>query len=290
MSTRSRVANAAYSVTMGGPRIKPPQEEELRRAIGGRTVLVTGASAGIGRALALQCGRAGATVALVARREDALAELAEEIRADGGTATVHACDLSDLEALDAVAEEVLAAHERVDVLVNNAARSIRRRVTDSFDRFHDVERTVQLNYLAPVRLLHRVLPGMLEAGDGHIVNCLTLGVLATPPKFAAYLGSKAALDAYSRSVAAELVEEGIRVTSAYLPLVRTEMIAPTASYEGVPALTAEQAANMLASAMVDRPRRLAPPAGLLLDAARIVAPTSLLTTGRALQRRFSGSH
>lgn len=287
MSRRNRIANVAYTATMGGPRIRDVPADELRRAIGGRVVLVTGASSGIGRALALQCGRAGATVAMIARRQEALAEVADEIRGGGGMASAHPCDLSDLDALDRAAEAVLAEHGRVDVLVNNAARSIRRRVIDSLDRFHDVERTVQLNYLAPVRLMHRVLPGMLEAGDGHIVNCLTLGVLATPPKFAAYLGSKAALDAYSRSVAAELVEDGVRVTSAYLPLVRTEMIAPTASYEGAPALTPEQAANMLASAMVDRPRRLAPPAGLVLDAARIVAPMSLLTTGRALQRRFA---
>ena len=198
-------------------------------SLAGKTILVTGASRGIGAEVARQAAEVGATVLLVARSEEALAEVVAGIETRGGRAHAYACDLSDFEALDALAEQVLAEHGGVDVLVHNAARSIRRPIARSLERFHDFERTMQLNYFAPVRLTLALLPSLRERG-GCVSLVLTLGVMIPGPYFAAYLASKAALDAFGDSLAAEFHHEGLRVSSVYMPLVRTEMMAPTKEY------------------------------------------------------------
>ncbi|WP_405486601.1 SDR family NAD(P)-dependent oxidoreductase [Nocardia sp. NBC_00511] len=262
------------------------RQRTLRDAVADRTVLITGASSGIGRAAAEQIADAGGLVLLVARREDELRELAEQITARGGRAAVYACDLNDFDALDAVAAKVLADHGGVDVLVNNAGRSIRRRLDESYDRFHDFERTMRLNYFAAVRLILAFAPGMRERRDGQVVNILSLANLYGGPGYAAYVASKAALDSLSANLQAETLTENLRFTSIYLPLVRTPMIAPNPLYGNADALTPEQGGQIICDAIIDRPRRLAPVLG------RFTALVDNLLPERAdaiRSARFTGS-
>ncbi|MBL1079264.1 SDR family NAD(P)-dependent oxidoreductase [Nocardia sp. 2] len=235
----------------------------LEERVAGRTVLITGASSGIGRAAALRVGAAGATVALVARREDELREVAAEIEGRGGKAAVYPCDLGDFEALDAMIAQVLADHGGVDVLVNNAGRSIRRRVDESYARFHDYERTMRLNYFAPTRLMLAVLPGMRERGYGQIVTVLSLANQYGGPGYGAYVASKAALDSLTSNMHIETLTDNVRFTSIYMPLVRTPMIAPNPLYRNAAALTPEQGAEAVCDAVIDRPRRIGPVMGRL---------------------------
>ncbi|MGW4247036.1 SDR family NAD(P)-dependent oxidoreductase [Nocardia sp. NPDC004722] len=235
----------------------------LAEAAAGRTVLITGASSGIGRAAALRLGAAGATVLLVARRADELEQVAAEIEAHGGRATAYPCDLNDFDALDAVTAKVLADHGGIDILVNNAGRSIRRRLDESYDRFHDFERTMRLNYFAAVRLILAFAPGMRAHGDGQIINILSLANLYGGPGYAAYVASKAALDSLSSNLQAETHTENLRFTSIYLPLVRTDMITANPVYQQATAnaLTSEEGGQIICDAIIDRPRRLAPVMG-----------------------------
>jgi NAD(P)-dependent dehydrogenase (short-subunit alcohol dehydrogenase family) len=233
----------------------------LRKAVEGRVVLITGASSGIGLETARRVGAAGATVVLVARSADKLAEVAREIEAAGGVADVRPCDLTDFDAIDVMAEAVLADHGRVDVLVNNAGRSIRRSVALSYDRFHDYERTMQLNYFAALRLILRLLPAMREQHGGQIVNISSAGVQTRTPRFGAYIASKAALDTLCDALQAETLDDDVRFTTVYMPLVRTPMIAPTKLYDRFPTLSPEEAGALVGRAIVNRPRRLGPPFG-----------------------------
>ncbi len=245
----------ARAVRRGGRRL-PLLGPSLEQAVRGRGVLVTGASSGIGRATALQIGEAGATVLLVARRMEKLEEVRREIERAGGVAHVHACDLSDEADIDRMVDEVLAAHEHVDVLINNAGRSIRRSVARSYDRMHDYRRTMELNYFGPVKLILRLLPGMRERGRGQVVNVSTLGVQTNTPRFSAYVASKSALDAFSRCVASEVVDDGVHFSTVYMPLVRTPMIAPTGHYRNFPAKSPEEAAHMICNAITGRQKRV----------------------------------
>jgi short-subunit dehydrogenase len=247
-------------------------ERTLERAVGGKVVLVTGASSGIGEESARRVAEAGATTLLVARSADKLEELAAEIAAAGGEAHALPCDLNDLDAIDALAAGVLERHDRVDVLVNNAGRSIRRSVERSYDRFHDYERTMQLNYFAPVRLILRFLPGMREHGSGQVVNMSTAGVLTRVPRFGAYVASKAALDTLCDSLQAETQHQGVRFTTIHMSLVRTPMIEPTGVYRNVPALSVREAGEVVADAITYRPRRVSPPFGQAASVADAVSP------------------
>jgi NAD(P)-dependent dehydrogenase (short-subunit alcohol dehydrogenase family) len=233
------------------------RDTSLEAAVDGRVVLVTGASSGIGRASARRLGEAGATVLLVARGAEALEEVREEIESAGGTAHVHACDLSDPAAIERLAAVVLERRGNVDLLVNSAGHSIRRSVELSYDRFHDYERTMQLNYFGTVRLVLALLPSMQDQGSGHVINISTAGVQARSPRFSAYTASKTALDGFTDCVAAELLHEGIRFTKIEMPLVRTPMIEPSKGvYRSMPSISAEQAADLVAKAIVYRPRRI----------------------------------
>ena len=245
------------------------------RPVSGRVVLVTGASSGIGEATARAVGAAGGVVLLVARRAEKLVTVRAEIEAAGGVAHVHPCDLTNMEAIDRLAAEVLEQHGHVDVLVNNAGISIRRSIALSYDRFHDFERTIQLNYLAPVRLVLALMPSMRERRSGHIVNISSAGVPTRTPRFSAYIASKAALDAFSDCVQAEVVSDGVHFTTIHMPLVRTPMIAPTGIYKRFPALTPDQAADMVMQAMMHRPRRMGPPFGALAAFADAVSPEAM---------------
>ena len=236
-----------------------PDDGCLRKAVEGKVVLITGASYGIGEAAALRLGGAGATVLLVARSRDRLEEVAERIEADGGTARVHPCDLADPDAVEALGAEVLAANGRVDVLVSNAGKSIRRSIDLSYERFHDFRRTIDVNYLGPVRLVLALLPSMRERAEGHIVNVSTLGIRMPPtPRWSAYLSSKAAFDVWLRSLAPEVRHDGISCTSIYMSLVHTRMSEPTPMFRNMPGLTPEQAGGLVCRAIVERPREIEP--------------------------------
>ncbi len=248
------------------------KDRSLAGAVRGKIVLITGASSGIGKATAVKVADAGATVLLVARSIEKLEETKEEIVAAGGAAHIHRCDLSDIEDIERMAEEVLAYHGHVDILVNNAGRSIRRSVALSYDRFHDYERTIQLNYLGALRLILALLPTMRARKSGHIINISSIGTQTNPPRFSAYVASKAALDAFSRVIASEVVDDKVHITTINMPLVRTPMIAPTRMYDMFPAITPEEAAEMIAKAMVSRPKKVATRLGNFGELLYAVAP------------------
>ncbi len=237
------------------------KDRSLSGAIGGKVVLITGASSGIGKACAIKCGAAGAEVLLVARTPEKLEETKREIEEAGGTAHIHQCDLSDIPDVERMAKEVLEQHGRVDVLVNNAGRSIRRSVELSYERFHDFERTMQLNYFGSLRLILSLLPTMRKRTEGrkggHIINVSSIGVQTHTPRFSAYVASKAALDAWSRCVASEVIDDGVHITTIYMPLVRTPMIAPTKMYDAFPTITPDEAAEMITRAMITKPKKVA---------------------------------
>jgi NAD(P)-dependent dehydrogenase (short-subunit alcohol dehydrogenase family) len=247
----------------------------LDAAVRGRTVLVTGASSGIGRAAAMKIADAGGIVLLVSRTRETLEEVKEQIEDGGGTAYVHPCDLSDTDDIDRMADEVLAQHGHVDVLVNNAGKSIRRSIALSYDRFHDFERTMQLNYFGPVKLILKLMPVMRERKQGHIVNISSIGVQTNTPRFSAYVASKAALDAFSRCVASEIMDDGVTITTIHMPLVRTPMIAPTKLYNRFPTITPEKAADMICEAIIDKPKRIATPLGTLGQLLYAINPKSM---------------
>jgi NAD(P)-dependent dehydrogenase (short-subunit alcohol dehydrogenase family) len=232
------------------------RERSLAKSIEGKKILVTGASSGIGRTLATKIGEAGGEVLLVSRTREKLEQVAEEVEKLGGTAHVHPCDLSDLDAIEELAREVLDEHGRIDILVNNAGRSIRRSLKASYDRFHDFERTMRLNYFGALKLIMAFMPGMRERGSGHIINVSSIGVQTNTPRFSAYVASKAALDAFSRCIAPEVVGDNVAITTVYMPLVRTPMIAPTNIYDYFPTLTPDEAAQLLADAIIDKPKRV----------------------------------
>jgi NAD(P)-dependent dehydrogenase (short-subunit alcohol dehydrogenase family) len=244
----------------------------LARAVRGRRVLVTGASAGIGRAAALKLGAAGARVLLVARNAARLERIRDHIERAGGEAHAYPTDLSSVEACELLIKRVLCEHGGVDVLVNNAGRSIRRSLDLAYERFHDYERTMQLNYFGALKLTLGFLPGMRERRDGHVVNVSSLGVQTGEARFSAYVASKAALDAFSRSASGELFGDGVSITTVYMPLVRTAMSRPTALYDLMPELTPAQAAEWICRAIVERPSRIALPGALLAEAAHLAAP------------------
>jgi NAD(P)-dependent dehydrogenase (short-subunit alcohol dehydrogenase family) len=247
-------------------------DRSLRGHVSDKVVVVTGASSGIGHATALMMANAGARVMLVARGEEKLAEVADEIRQVGGKAWTYACDVSDMGSCDRLIDRIVEEHGSVDVLVNNAGRSIRRSIALSYDRFHDFERTMQLNYFGSLRLIMRVLPGMTARRSGQVINISSIGVLSNAPRFSAYVASKAALDAFSRCASSEFSDAGVSFTTINMPLVRTPMIAPTRVYENVPTITPEEAAQFVKQAVIYRPQRIATRLGIFAQMLHAVAP------------------
>ncbi|MGE8571735.1 MAG: SDR family NAD(P)-dependent oxidoreductase [Acinetobacter amyesii] len=247
-------------------------EKRFVDRVNGKTILITGASSGIGLTTAHRLANAGAHVLLVARTKETLDAVKAEIEATGGKADVFPCDLNDMESIDAVAQRILASVDHIDILINNAGRSIRRAVHESTDRFHDFERTMQLNYFGAVRLVMNLLPKMMIRREGHIINISSIGVLANATRFSAYVASKAALDAFSRCLSAEVHSHNIAITSVYMPLVRTPMIAPTKIYKYVPTLSPEQATDLIAYAIVKRPKKVATNLGRLASITYSIAP------------------
>ena len=271
MNPLRRKLTDAVALTGMRPALTVPSRTRI--PLRGKRVLITGASSGIGEAGAEAFAAEGAEVILVARRADLLNEVAARIAGGGGVATAIPCDLSDLAAVDALADTVEERFGGVDILVNNAGRSIRRPLAESLDRWHDVERTMTLNYYSPLRLIRGLAPPMIERGDGHIINVATWGVLSeASPLFGVYNASKAALSAVSRVIETEWSRNGVHSTTLYYPLVATPMIAPTKEYRGMPALTPAEAAQWMIDAARHRPVRIAPRFGVTARALDVVSP------------------
>ena len=280
LTTPLALARRAASVV---PLVRPTS------TLAGKRVLVTGASSGIGEATAKAVAARGARVLLVARREEELERVAGEIAAAGGTAAAYPCDLTDDDSVKALVEAVLTSHGGVDMIVNNAGRSIRRSLSASYDRMHDFERTMEINYFAPVRLMLGLLPSMVEQGGGHVVNVLSWGVQVKAPKFSAYLASKTALDVFSRVAGRELYADGVTFTNVRMPLVRTPMIGPTEIYAKSPALSPEQAAARLVRALEDRPLTIDTTVGRVAEVFNLVLPRLSDAVLHHVSRRFPDS-
>jgi NAD(P)-dependent dehydrogenase (short-subunit alcohol dehydrogenase family) len=247
-------------------------DRSLRGHVKDKVVAVTGGSSGIGFATVMMMARAGAKVAIVARDKEKLAETVKEIREAGGQAWSYSADLAEIDACDRVVREIQEELGPIDILVNNAGRSIRRSISASYDRFHDYERTMQLNYFGSLRLIMNVLPAMEARHSGQIINISSIGVLTNAPRFSAYVASKAALDSFSRCAAAEFNDVGVSFTTINMPLVRTPMIAPTRLYDNVPTITPEEAANMVKQAVIYKPQRIATRLGVFAQVLHAVAP------------------
>ncbi|MBI5106438.1 MAG: SDR family oxidoreductase [Solirubrobacterales bacterium] len=251
------------------------KDRSFEGAVNGRTVVITGASSGIGREAALKIAAAGGIPLLVARSLDKLEETKAEIEAKGGTAYVYSADLSSFESIDQLVERLLADHAAVDMLVNNAGRSIRRSIKLSHDRFHDFERTVQLNYLGTIKLTMGLLPHMAERGSGHIVNVSSIGVQTNPPRFSAYVASKAALDAWTRVASSEVIGDGITFTTIHMPLVRTPMIAPTKIYDSFPTISPSEAGDIICEAIRAKPKQINTRLGTFGEVLYALAPKAV---------------
>ena len=247
-------------------------DHSLSGKVRDKVIVVTGGSSGIGRATAIKMASAGARVILVARGEEKLLETKKEIEAAGGRCWMYTADVSDLASCDALVVRVVKEHGTCHYLVNNAGRSIRRGVINSFDRFHDFERTMQLNYFGALRLIMGFLPKMIEQKHGHIINISSIGVLSNAPRFSAYVASKSALDSFAACASSEFLDKGVNFTTINMPLVRTPMIAPTRMYENVPTLSPEEAADLVVQAIVYKPVRIATRLGIFGAISHAAAP------------------
>ena len=248
------------------------KDRSLRGAVENKVALVTGGSSGIGRATALKLANAGARVLIVARDVEKLARVRGEIEASGSRAWTYSCDIGDPQACAAFIAQLLSEHGHVDILVNNAGHSIRRAIEHTYDRFHDYERLMRINYFAAVRVTLGLLPAMVARGAGHVISISSIGVLSNASRFAAYNASKAALEAFSLCAGAEYADRGVRFTVVNMPLVRTPMVAPTKIYQQFSLLEPEQAADFVCEAIIHRPTRLATRLGLFAQLVGAFAP------------------
>ncbi len=237
-------------------------DRSLKGAVAGKVVLITGGSSGIGLAAAHKFAEAGAVTVICGRDPDKLDEACKEAKAKGYQFVAYPADIADMADADRFVQLVIEKHGGVDFLINNAGRSIRRAIESSYDRFHDFERTMQLNYFGCLRVTMGLLPGMVAKRRGHVVNISSIGVLTNAPRFSAYVASKAALDAWTRCASSEYADQGVTFTTINMPLVRTPMIAPTKIYNNVPTLAPEEAADMIAQACIAKPVRIATRLGI----------------------------
>ncbi|BBY39737.1 putative Short-chain dehydrogenase/reductase [Mycobacterium mantenii] len=260
---------------------------KLRDAVSGKAALVTGASYGIGEATARSLAAAGATVLVVARSEDRLSDLTASINAGGGHAVAYPTDLTDESAVTTLTKRITEEHGPLDIVVSNAGKSLRRSLHDQYDRPHDFQRTIDINYLGPVRLLLGLLPAMRSNGSGHIVNVSSVAVRVAPgPQWGVYQASKGAFDRWLRSVAPELHTDGVDVTTVYFALVRTRMIAPTPLLGRLPGMSPDEAADAIAKAIIERPRTIEPPWVLPAELASVLLAGPADYAARLWYRRF----
>jgi thioester reductase-like protein len=251
------------------------RDRSFEGAVNGKRVVITGASSGIGRAAALKIAAAGGIPLLVARGQDKLEELKTEIEESGGTAYVYSADLAELDSIDDLVERIMADHPVVDVLVNNAGRSIRRSIALSYDRFHDFERTMQLNYFGAIRLTMGLLPHMRDRKAGHVINISSIGAQTNPPRFSAYVASKAALDAWTRVVGSETIGDNVHFTTIHMQLVRTPMIAPTKIYDAFPTITPDEAGDLICEAIRSKPKTINTRLGTFGEVLYALAPKAV---------------
>ncbi|HJR75084.1 MAG TPA: SDR family oxidoreductase [Luteimonas sp.] len=247
-------------------------DRTLKGKVRNKVVVITGGSSGIGLSTAQRVAEAGAVTVIVARGQEELFKARDEMKAKGGKVFAYTADLADMASCDKLVEKILKEHGHVDILINNAGRSIRRSIELSYDRFHDFERTMQLNYFGSLRLIMGFMPTMTHRRKGHIINISSIGVLANSPRFSAYVASKAALDAFSRCAQGELSGKGISFTTINMPLVKTPMIAPTKMYDSVPTLSPDEAADLLVRAIIEKPSRIATRLGIFAALLNAVAP------------------
>jgi NAD(P)-dependent dehydrogenase (short-subunit alcohol dehydrogenase family) len=247
-------------------------DRSLKGTVGGKVVLVTGGSSGIGLASAHKFAEAGAVTIICGREQDKLDLACAEAKEKGYAFVAYTADLADMADVDRFVKLLVENHGGVDFLINNAGRSIRRAIESSYDRFHDYERTMQLNYFGCLRITMGLLPGMVAKHRGHIVNISSIGVLTNAPRFSAYVASKAALDAWTRCASSEFADQGITFTTINMPLVRTPMIAPTKIYNNVPTLSPEEAADLVAQACIAKPVRIATRLGIVGQMLHALAP------------------
>jgi NAD(P)-dependent dehydrogenase (short-subunit alcohol dehydrogenase family) len=264
-------------------------DRSLKGTVAGKVVLVTGGSSGIGLAAAHKFAEAGATTLICGRDQAKLDEACAEAKARGYAFIAYPADIADMQDCDRFVQQVIAEHGGVDFLVNNAGRSIRRAVESSYDRFHDYERTMQLNYFGCLRVTMGFLPGMAQKRRGHVVNISSIGVLTNAPRFSAYVASKAALDAWTRCASSEFADQGITFTTINMPLVRTPMIAPTKIYNNVPTLSPEEAADMIAQACIFKPVRIATRLGITGQILHALVPRVAQITMNTSFRMFPDS-
>jgi NAD(P)-dependent dehydrogenase (short-subunit alcohol dehydrogenase family)/thioester reductase-like protein len=251
------------------------KDRSFEGAVNGKTVLITGASSGIGKAAAFRIARAGGVPLLVARSEDKLEQTRQQIEDLGGSAYVYSADISDPESIEDLVDRVLADHPAVDILVNNAGKSIRRSIELSYDRFHDFERTIRINYLGTIKLTMGLLPHMRRRKSGHVVNVSSIGVQTNPPRFSAYVASKAALDAWTRVVGSETISDHVTFTTIHMPLVRTPMIAPTKIYDSFPTISPDEAADLICEAIRAKPKHIGTRLGTFGEVAYALAPKAV---------------
>ena len=264
-------------------------DRTLKGTVAGKVVLITGGSSGIGLAAAHKFAEAGATTIICGRDQDKLDEACAEAKAKGYAFIAYPADIADMADCDRFVKLLIDNHGGVDFLINNAGRSIRRAIESSYDRFHDYERTMQLNYFGCLRVTMGFLPGMVEKRRGHVVNISSIGVLTNAPRFSAYVASKAALDAWTRCASSEFADQGITFTTINMPLVRTPMIAPTKIYNNVPTLAPEEAADMIAQACIFKPVRIATRLGITGQLLHALVPRVAQITMNTSFRMFPDS-
>ncbi len=264
-------------------------DRSLKGTVAGKVVLITGGSSGIGLAAAHKFAEAGATTIICGRDQDKLDEACAEAKAKGYQFIAYSADIADMVDCDRFVQLLIDNHGGVDFLINNAGRSIRRAIESSYDRFHDYERTMQLNYFGCLRVTMGFLPGMVEKRKGHVVNISSIGVLTNAPRFSAYVASKAALDAWTRCASSEFADQGITFTTINMPLVRTPMIAPTKIYNNVPTLAPEEAADMIAQACIFKPVRIATRLGITGQLLHALVPRVAQITMNTSFRMFPDS-
>ena len=252
-------------------------DRSLQGNVKGKVVVITGGGTGIGLASGIRLGAAGARIVISGRTLDTLQDGKAQIEEAGGEAHLYTCDLSVMEDVDEFVAKVLADHGQIDILINNAGRSIRRAIEHAYDRFHDYQRTMQLNYFGCLRMSLGVLPGMAERRSGHIINISSMGVVGPPARFSAYIASKSALEGWSRCAEAEFCDRNIHFTNINMPLVRTPMIGPTKAYDVAPTLSPEQAADMVVDAVINKPSRIVTGMGRVFQIWHLLAPKMAAT-------------
>lgn len=261
----------------------------LKKVVDNQVVVITGGSSGIGLATAKVVAAAGAKTILISRTKESLLAAKDEIVGQGGSVSTYQADISDIDVLPGLIEQIQDEHGSIDILINNAGRSIRRSIASTYDRFHDIERTMKLNYFGAVRLVLLVLPEMAKRRRGHIINISSIGVQANAPRFSAYVASKAALDAFTRCVASEFLEDSVRFTTVSMPLVKTPMTAPTKFSKRARLISPEKAAGLVTKAIVKKPAKISTIPGTLAQVAYFLFPNYMLGVASGSFRRARDS-